>query len=161
MKDLIYGSDIPAGLRHWQKPGAENEGLVAIAFSDIAETERDMGDYESAGRNYRESLRIARVIDDQEGVAKYIGNLAGLAISREHWSKAEELEREALELAEKLGRQELIAEDLRWLATALIRRGKFDEAFKPASRAAGLCQSLGHRDLRLAEEVLHECEERQ
>jgi hypothetical protein len=68
-------------------------------------------DYAAAERDYREALRIAKKIKDDEGTAIYTGNLAALALDREQWAEAETLAREALALAEKVGRQELIASD--------------------------------------------------
>ena len=59
---------------------------VAIGLNDLAEAERLSGDYAAAERDYREALRIARKINDREGVATYTGNLAELALDREQWA---------------------------------------------------------------------------
>ena len=50
-----------------------------------------------------EALRIAKKIDDREGVADCTGNLAELRLDREDWAAAEGLARQALALAGKGG----------------------------------------------------------
>jgi tetratricopeptide (TPR) repeat protein len=79
-------------------------------------------DYDSAERDYREALRIAKKNNHQEKELPITGNLAELALDREQWAEAETLAREALALAEKVGRQELIAGDCHRLAKALLKQ---------------------------------------
>ena len=74
---------------------------VAIGLNDLADAERLSGDFDAAERDYREALRIAKAIDDREGVATSQANLAQLALDREDWFGAEALAREALLLAEE------------------------------------------------------------
>ena len=110
---------------------------VAIGLNDLADAEHVSGDLEAAERDYREALRIARAVDDHEGVAAYTGNLAALVLDREDWPGAEVLAREALSLSEKIGRQELIASDCHRLAKALVRQGKKVEALPYAAARRG------------------------
>lgn len=131
---------------------------VAIALNDLAAAERLSGDLEGAERDFSEALRIARAVDDAEGVAIYTGNLANLALHREDWLAAEILAREALTLSEQLGRQELIGLDCRRLAAALVRQEKRDEALPYARRAVEIVTRLSHPELKRARETLAECE---
>lgn len=94
---------------------------VARVLNDLAGVERASKDYAAAERDYREALRIARKIDDREGVATYTGNLAALAFDRRDWPTVEKLAREALSLAEAVGRQELIGSNCGRIAQALTR----------------------------------------
>ena len=88
----------------WRSSSAESAD-VAKALNDLAEVEKDSGDFAAAERDYRESLRIARAVGYAEGVAYITGNLAELALDREDWPGAGTLAREALPLSENLGRQ--------------------------------------------------------
>jgi tetratricopeptide (TPR) repeat protein len=97
---------------------------VAIDLNSLASAERANGDYEAAERDYRDALRIAKIIKDDEGTAIYTGNLAVLSLDREQWVEAEFLAREALALAEKVGRQELIASDCHRVAEALLKQSE-------------------------------------
>ncbi len=131
---------------------------VAINLNNLAQAERLSGDLAAAERDYREALRIARVIGNAEGDATYTGNLADLALDREDWPGAETLAREALPLSEKVGRMELIARDCRRLAQALVRQGKAAEARPYAQRAVEIYTRLGSPDLADARATLDECE---
>ena len=51
---------------------------------------------------------MARTIRYPQGIAKYTGNLAGLALRREDWEVAETLAQQVLLLSDKIGRQDLI-----------------------------------------------------
>lgn len=73
-------------------------------LNDLGGAERANKDYPASERDYREALRIAKIIKDNEGTAIYTGNLAELALDREGWAEAESLAREALPLSEKVGR---------------------------------------------------------
>jgi len=142
----------------WRSSSAESAD-VAKALNDLAEVEKDSGDFAAAERDYRESLRIARAVGYAEGVAYITGNLAELALDREDWPGAGTLAREALPLSENLGRQELIALDCHRLAKALVRQGKAtDEALSYARRAVEIYTRLGSPNLETARAVLRECE---
>lgn len=68
---------------------------VAMALNWLAGAEQLSGDFAAAERDCREALRVARALGDPEGVAIYTGNLAGMALEREDWPRAETLAREA------------------------------------------------------------------
>jgi tetratricopeptide (TPR) repeat protein len=117
-------------------------------------------DYPAAERDYREALRIAKIINYQEGVAIFTGNLAGLALDREQWAEAESLAREALVLDEKVGRQEEIARESHRLAKALLKQNRnLDEALSMSRRAVEIYTRLrSPENLREAQETLSEIE---
>lgn len=133
-------------------------GHVATGLDALAGAEQLSGDLDAAERDFREALRISKVVEDREGVAVRTGNLAGVALSRKDWSGAEKLAREALTLSEKVGRQELIAEDCRRLARALARQGRKLEALPYARRAVEIYSALRSLDLEVAQQTLAECE---
>jgi tetratricopeptide (TPR) repeat protein len=131
---------------------------VAIDLNTLAEVEQLSGDYAAAERDYREALRVARVVGHAETVAGTTGNLAGLALDRRDWPRAETLAREALPLSEKVGRQELIASNCRCIAEALARQEKKAEGLPYARRAVDIYTKLASPDLKRARDTLRECE---
>jgi tetratricopeptide (TPR) repeat protein len=132
---------------------------VAIDLNALASAEKSSGDFAGAERDYREALRVARVVGFAEGVANYTGNLAALAVHWKDWPGAETLAREAVPLSEKVGRQELIAHACLHLAKALVHQGKASEALPHARRAVEIYTKLGLPHLSEARAILAECEE--
>ncbi|PYS22933.1 MAG: hypothetical protein DMF72_11510 [Acidobacteria bacterium] len=141
----------------WRSLGRETKD-VATGLNALAEAERMSDDLDSAERDYREALRIARAVDYPEGVAAYTGNLAGLALDREDWPAAEALARDTLRLAETVGKQESLALNSARLGQALLRQGKREEALPHAKRAVEIYQMLGSPYRREAQQILAECE---
>jgi tetratricopeptide (TPR) repeat protein len=131
---------------------------VAIGLNDLGDAERMSDALDAAEVDYREALRINRIVGNHEGIAVVTGNLAILALDREDWPGAEALAREALPLSEKLGRLEMVANDCQNLAEALARQGKKEEALTHAQRAMEIYQKLGSPRLARAEAMLAECE---
>ena len=134
---------------------------VARTLNSLASAEKHNNDNPAAERDYREALRIAKINKNDEHIAIYTGNLAGLALDREQWVEAESLAREALALAEKVGRQELIASDCDRLAKALLEQNKnLEEALSLSRRAVEIFTHLRHPDLQEAQETLTEIKAR-
>jgi tetratricopeptide (TPR) repeat protein len=127
-------------------------------LNDIAEAESLAGDCDAAERHFNEALRIARAINDCEGIAAYTGNLAGLAMVRGDWSQAETLGIDALLLSEAVGRVDLIARDCNVISEALVRQGRKTDALAHAHRAVDIYARLGSPKLPGAREILTECE---
>jgi tetratricopeptide (TPR) repeat protein len=131
---------------------------VAIGLNTLAGAELLSGNLDDAERDYREALRIARAIDDREGIAIYIGNLADIALNRKDWSGAEALAFEALPLADKVGRKDIIASNCYRLAKALVQQGRNPEAVPHARRAVEIFTALRSPQLETARLILAECE---
>ncbi len=140
----------------WSTLSQESDD-VAIGLNALAGAEHCAGYLNAAERDYREALRIARVIDDREGLAIYTGNLAELELDRGNWVQAEVLAREALRLSEQLGRLELIGLDTMHLAMALVRHGKKFEALPHAERSVKILTQLNLADRAKAIKILNEC----
>jgi len=132
---------------------------VSVGLNDLAGAEHLNKDYPAAERDYREALRIAKIVNFHEGVAYMTGNLASLALNREQWAEAESLAREALTLSEKVRRLELIANDCHRLAIALLKQNKnLDEALPLSRRAVEIFTRLKSPNLQWAQKTLEEIE---
>ncbi|MEL6440297.1 MAG: tetratricopeptide repeat protein [Cyanobacteria bacterium J06621_8] len=155
-----YPSAITAyreALRLYRSLSAESKD-VSRSLNDLADAESLAGDFAAAERDGREALRVARAVDNTEGIAISTGNLAALALDQKDWAGAEILAREALPLAEKVGRQQLIASNCRYIAQALVPQGQATEALPYARRAVDIFTQLGSPNLAGAQRTLEECE---
>ena len=135
-----------------------NSKNVGTGMSDIARIEMKSGNLDAAERDFSEALRIARVIDDVEGIAIYTGRLADIAFFNKDWPRAETLARQALSSAERIGRLELIALGCYRIANAIMRQGKNADALPYANRAVAIFAQLGSSHLARARKTLTECE---
>ncbi|MBS1790995.1 MAG: tetratricopeptide repeat protein [Acidobacteria bacterium] len=131
---------------------------VANVLNDLADIERLSSNFVAAERDYREAIRIARALNDVEGIANFTGNWAALALEQEKLDEAEILAREALLLSERVQRQELIASNYHRLAEILVQQGKSTEALPYAQRAVNIFTRLGSPILEEARATLLECE---
>jgi tetratricopeptide (TPR) repeat protein len=131
---------------------------VSIGLSSLAQAQHLSGDLDGAEANYREALRIAKMIDAAEGVATYTGNLAAVALERKDWSSAEALAREALPMSEKISSKQLVASNSARIARALARQNRKSEALPYAQRAVDLLTELRSPNLPWARGVLEECQ---
>jgi len=156
--------DYPAALAAFQerlslRQADDPEGIGMVwALNDLGGVEKQIGDYVSAERHYREALRLAKKNNDHIDIAMGSVNLAALANEREDWPDAEEFARQALQLSEAIRHQELIAYSSFNLAKALARQARHHEALPYALRAVGIYTRLNHSNLNIAKEVLNECE---
>ena len=101
---------------------------VATDLNTLAGAEYAAGDLDAAERDFREALRIARLLNYRQVISSSTGNLAGLALVRGNWTGAEALASEALAMAQGVGKRESIALNSHRLASALVRQGKKSEA---------------------------------
>jgi len=141
----------------WRASGPENEQL-ALGLNDLATIERENGDLDAAERDCSEALRIARSLDNEEGVAIFTCHLAAVCADRLDWPKAEALIREALGLSDKLGYQGLIAAGCAFLAHILVQQNKKIEARPYAERAVDIYIRLGSPELIKVRALLAQCE---
>lgn len=154
-----YASAIAAGeesldLARSESPETE---IVAVGLSALA-TARDLsGDSVGAERDFKEALRIAKLIGHKEMIAGIPGQLASFALAEERWSEAESLARDALARCESVGRQELIASNSFRLAVALFNQDKAGEALLHAQRATDIAARLGSPNVEVASFLLSAC----
>jgi len=134
---------------------------VATDLNTLAGAEYAAGDLDAAERDFREALRIARLLNYRQVISSSTGNLAGLALVRGNWTGAEALASEALAMAQGVGKRESIALNSHRLASALVRQGKKSEALPHANRAVGILTRLGSPSLARARATLAECESEQ
>jgi tetratricopeptide (TPR) repeat protein len=142
----------------WRALAPESKDVASV-LNDLAAVEQLSAHYISADRNYQEALRIAKKLNDSEGIAIYSGNLADLELDREDWPAAEALASEALQLSERIGKEWETAANCARMAKALVRQGRNIEGLPYAKRAVEVLTKL--RSLELLEktqEVLRECE---
>lgn len=130
---------------------------VAAGLNSLANIEENSGDTEAAERDFMEAIRIARAINDRQGIAIYNGNLSSIALGRKDWIKAEALASEALLVSQEVGRLELIASNSFRLAKALVHQGNMAEALPHAQRAVDVFNQLGSVNITVATQVLMEC----
>jgi nucleoside phosphorylase/tetratricopeptide (TPR) repeat protein len=133
---------------------------VAADLIDLGYAESESGDLISAERDFREALRIARNVNDQESITCCNSNMASLRFLQEDWPGAEELSREALTQAEAINRVEIIGESCYQLAKALVQQGRLKEAAPYAQRAVEIHTNLRMRlDLEQSTVILKRCQE--
>jgi tetratricopeptide (TPR) repeat protein len=133
---------------------------VASELNWLAGTEHLNNDYIAAERDYRQALRIAKIVNDDEGIAIYTGNLAAVTLDQEQGTEAESLAREAAAKAEEIGRQELIGYFSNILAKALLLQNRsLEEALSLSRHTVEIYRRLVMPDeLQWAQETVAEIE---
>jgi len=131
---------------------------VAADLNYLANAESQAGNYEAAELDYKESLRIAKKLGDQEMITVSTGNLADLALDRQLWSKAAVFAHKALTQAEVIARKEIIAYYSVVLGSALINQNKPKDAIPYIHRAIEIFSKIRDGNLAWAQEVLAEGE---
>lgn len=146
-------------LELWRQLPARSGDIIPRVLNDIANTERLMGNFESAERNYEEALRIAKRVGYAEGEATYTGSLADLALDRGRWAEAEKIARQALLLARGIRNRELIAVNYARIGEALAGQQRTPEGMPYAYRAVESLTALRSPQLARAEKTLREFED--
>jgi tetratricopeptide (TPR) repeat protein len=156
----------PAAIAAYQKSLELNRTLeaegedVARGLIWLGNAESDSGNHVAAERDFREALRIARNVNDQESITCCNSNMAALRLLQKDWPGAEELSREALTQAEEINRVEIIGESCYQLADALLQQGHRKEALQYARRAVDIYMKLRMpSQLEHAQATLKRCQE--
>ena len=144
-------------LNLWRSVSSESAEVVA-ALNSLGAAEDDSGDIPAGEKNYRKALQLARKINDREGIAITVGNLARVALRRHDWIEAETLAKEALPVSQELGRRDLIGGESYILALALLRQGRAADALPLIRDACKVFTQIGATELKAAQDILAECE---
>lgn len=136
----------------------ESEEVSSVLNNSVSEVQRLQGDFAAAERDYKEALRIAKKVENREGIAAITGKLASLALDREDWPQAEKLAQQAFDMAEKLKKHSMIGVNCLRLVQSLARQGKAAESLDYARCAGDIFSRLRQSDeLEKAQAALREC----
>jgi tetratricopeptide (TPR) repeat protein len=103
------------------------------------------GDYGEAERFYRQSLEIAKRLDDQVGMGANYHQLGVLAQDRGDYEEAERGYRQSLEIAERLGNPTTMASGYHQLGILAQSRGDYEEAERRYRQSLEIEERLGNQ----------------
>ena len=101
------------------------------------------GDYESGDRLFRESMEIARSLEDKQGIAVCLNGLAVIARDCGDLSTAHSLFEEALALWREVGDPAVVARSLSNLANIMKLQGNYSQARSLYEECLSIFQQLG------------------
>jgi len=119
----------------------------------LGEVFEAQGDFESARRQFQDSLDIQQKIGALELIAETQVELANLALDEEHPEKAEPLLRSAIAEFEKEKSDPAASNAYTLLSRALLMQGKLDESRKAVQRAIDLSKTSSDPALRFPAEI--------
>jgi DNA-binding winged helix-turn-helix (wHTH) protein/Tfp pilus assembly protein PilF/TolB-like protein len=123
------------------------------AMAVLGEVFEAQGDFESARRQFQDSLEIQQKIGALELIAETQVELANLALDEEHPERAEPLLRSAIAEFEKEKSDPAASNAHTLLSRALLMQGKLDESRKAVQRAIDLSKTSSDPALRLPAEM--------
>ena len=123
------------------------------AMAVLGEVFEAQGDFESARRQFQDSLEIQQKTGALELLAETQVELANLALDEEHPEKAEPLLRSAIAEFEKEKSDPATSNACTLLARALLMQGKLEESRKAVQRAIELSKTNSDPALRLPTEI--------
>jgi len=124
-----------------------DQGALKLeACAKLAWTHRMMGKTDSASFLYRECLRLARVLDDKNEVARVINQMGSLEMDEGHYERAHEALTESLSLYQDLRNLAGVAsvrDDLGQLLWHVGAKNAYEEATSQFEQSLALRQELG------------------
>jgi tetratricopeptide (TPR) repeat protein len=123
------------------------------AMAVLGEVFEAQGDFETARRQFQDSLEIQQKIGALELIAETQVELANLALDEEHPERAEPLLRSAIAEFEKEKSDPAASNAHTLLSRALLMQGKLDESRKAVQRAIELSETSSDPALRLPAEI--------
>jgi tetratricopeptide (TPR) repeat protein len=137
--------NLQEALAIWQDLGFDK--YIATSLGDLGQLAQKRKRYDAAERFYRQSVELARKIDDKEVQTVGLGYEGEFAIGIGKWTEAREWCEQALILARKIGHIVVIAQAQYGLACVHEAEGRADLALPPAQEALRIYQRLQHQDL--------------
>jgi tetratricopeptide (TPR) repeat protein len=101
------------------------------------------GDLDAAETALSRALAISRRLNDQEGIARDLGNLSLVPETRGDLDRAEALCRESLAIAQRIGAHHISATKYANLGDMALARGRIAEARDLWTNAVALFKQLG------------------
>jgi DNA-binding winged helix-turn-helix (wHTH) protein/tetratricopeptide (TPR) repeat protein len=123
------------------------------AMAVLGEVFEAQGDFESARRQFQDSLEIQQKVEALELLAETQVELANLALAEEHPEKAEPALRNAIAEFEKEKSDPAASNAYTLLSRALLMQGKLEESRKAVQRAIELSKTNSDPALRLPTEI--------
>lgn len=127
-----------------------DERLLGLAAQNLGTIAARRGDFDEAGRRFRDSVAHFRRAEHDWGEAVALVNAAAVALDQEQWQTARDTAREAQAAALRVGDQELLGVATLNVAEATAKLGDHVTAEEQASEALGLF-SIAENPLRKAE----------
>lgn len=125
--------------------GPADSGACALALNWAGNLARAQGDVEAALAHIQESLRIRRLLHDEQGVAASLLNLGNIERDLGHHDRAFELTNESLAIRTRLGDRVGMAMALNNLGQIESSRGNLAGARDHYQRAVVLRREIGDR----------------
>jgi tetratricopeptide (TPR) repeat protein len=122
-----------------------NQLEAMIAWRRLGNAEQSLGNYPQAIAHQEQSLKIAREIDDKEGIAASLGNLGNEYYFLGDYQRAIELQSQSLEIERAIGNQKGIAYSLTSLGIAYDSLGDYQRAIELYSQSLEINQRIGDR----------------
>lgn len=116
--------------------------LVGASHTELADTFRDIGQYDNARREYEAALEIDREIDDERGQGVDLGQLGTLAIIQGDLNEARVRHLEALSLFQRLGEDQMEAVAWHQLGMVAEETRDWDEAERFYKEAAQIRERI-------------------
>jgi len=136
--------------------GGRNQGAYQYltgAKAVLGEVFEAQGDFESARRQFQDSLEIQQKIGALELIAGTQVEMGNLALDEDHPEKAEPVLRSAIAEFEKEKSDPAASNAYTLLSRALLMQGKLDESRKALQRAIELSKTSSDPALRLPAEI--------